>query len=143
MKEIQLEASIDSLKPLFDFLISELSAQGCSKRDIRLVKLCAEEVFVNIANYAYRPENGEARVTIDFPDDKHDPVPVILSFIDHGRPFNPLNEGPPDLEAGLEERHIGGLGIFLVRTKMDTVSYEYRDGQNILTLTKNLSHHAD
>ncbi len=138
MKEIKLEATLDNLQELFDFTIAELSALGCSKRDIRMVKLCVEEIFVNIVHYAYQPEKGDARVSIDVPDSKHDPVSVFISFIDRGRPFNPLEEDAPDLEAGLEERTAGGLGIYLVKTKMDTVTYEYRDGQNILTLMKNL-----
>lgn len=138
MKEIQLEASIDSLIPLFEFVTSELSALHCSKRDIRQVKLCVEEVFVNIANYAYHPKKGDARVAIDVSDGEHNPFRVSISFTDRGRPFNPMEKEAPNLEANLEERPIGGLGIFLVRTKMDTVAYEYRDGQNILTITKNI-----
>lgn len=138
MKEIQLTATTDSLKTLFDFITSELSVYGCSGRDIRMVKLCVEEVFVNIANYAYHPKTGEVRVGLDIPENFKDAIRVIISFIDKGRPFNPLEKEMPDLEAELEDRTIGGLGIFLVKTKMDDVTYEYKDGQNILTMTKEL-----
>ena len=138
MKEIQLDAETDNLKPLFEFVTSELSEYGCSSKDIRMVKLCVEEVFVNIANYAYRPETGEVIVELDIPQNSQNAIRVIISFIDRGRPFNPLEESPPDIEAELEDRSIGGLGIFLVKKKMDDVSYEYKDGQNILTITKEL-----
>ena len=138
MKEIRLEATTASLKPLFEFIKSELSECGCSGRDIRTVKLCVEEVFVNIANYAYQPETGEVLVGFDAPGKYQDSIRVNISFIDNGRPFNPLEEEDPDLDADLEERTIGGLGIFLVKSKMDDVNYEYMNGQNILTIIKDL-----
>ena len=105
-------------------------------------RMCARlrsVLFINIASYAYQPDMGKAKVTIDLPGEVPERVDVVISFTDTGRPFNPLNESPPDLDASLEERQIGGLGIYIVREKMDEVSYEYREGKNILTMTKDLN----
>ena len=69
-----------------------------------------------------------------------DPVPirVFMTFADSGHPFDPLSEEAPDIESELDERKVGGLGIFLVRTTVDGISYEYTGGQNVLTIIKNL-----
>ena len=138
MKELFLDAKVENLKILFAFITDALQQYGCSKRDIRLIKLCVEEVFINIACYAYQPGQGQARVTISSPCATPELVRVEISFMDKGHPFNPLEEAPPDLDATLEERQIGGLGIYIVREKMDEVSYEYREGENVLTMRKDL-----
>ena len=139
MKELCLDASVENLGILFSFVTDELFQYGCSKKDVRQIKICVEEIFINIASYAYQPDMGKAKVTIDLPGEVPERVDVVISFTDTGRPFNPLNESPPDLDASLEERQIGGLGIYIVREKMDEVSYEYREGKNILTMTKDLN----
>ena len=139
MKELCLDASVENLGILFSFVTDELFQYGCSKKDVRQIKICVEEIFINIASYAYQPDTGKAKVTIDLPGEVPERVHVVISFTDTGRPFNPLNESPPDLDASLEERQIGGLGIYIVREKMDEVSYEYREGKNILTMTKDLN----
>ena len=137
MKEILLEADLENLHTLFDFVLSPLRDAGCSNKDIRLVKLCVEEVFTNIASYAYHPGRGQARVSIDIRG--RSPIRLSISLYDRGSPFNPLTDVPtPDVMVGLEDRPIGGLGIHLVKAKMDHVSYEYRDGQNVLTMTKQI-----
>ena len=81
-------------------------------------------------------KTGTATVEVSSKDGK--PAQVIISFSDHGVPYNPLAKDDPDVTLSAEERQIGGLGIFLVKKTMDDISYEYRDGKNILTIKKNL-----
>ncbi len=137
MNELTIEAKTENLHTVFDFIVPRMEEIGCDKKMIRSCKLCVEEIFLNIANYAYNPEVGNVKMTIDICGDPK-PVKVIFSFADSGTPYDPLSNDDPDIDADIDERRIGGLGIFLVKTKMDDVSYEFKDGQNILRLVKNL-----
>ena len=98
--------------------------------------LAAEEIFVNIASYAYENGGGEVSVLCFLKGDAAE-----LTFIDWGTPFDPLSKLSPDTEAELSEREPGGLGIFLTNEVMDEMSYTYSDGRNILTMTKNRGAH--
>ena len=138
MRELVLDAKKENLKVVFEFVTEELAPYVEDKKLIRQIKLCVEEVFLNIAHYAYHPDTGPAKITMSVKKDGNGAL-VELSFIDHGYPFDPLEVKEPDLDAELEDRQVGGLGIFLVRTTMDGVSYEYRNGENILTLEKKLA----
>ena len=137
MKEIVIDAKRENLPILFDFLTDSLSPYSKDKRTIRKVKLCAEEAFMNIASYAYNPDTGPAKVSIDTLGSPY-PIKIEMVFTDKGKPFNPLTIAPPDIESGLEDRKIGGLGIFLIRKEMDEILYEYRDGENVLTMKKTI-----
>ena len=97
------------------------------------INLAVEEIFVNIASYAYRPETGKATVRFEVSEE---PVTVTITFLDHGVPYDPLARQDPDVTLPAEERDIGGLGIFLTKQIMDDVSYEYCRGQNILRIKK-------
>ena len=99
------------------------------------MQLCvaAEEIFVNIASYAYAPGTGKATVRVAI---EEEPRRAIVTFLDSGTPFDPLAREDPDVTLSAEERQIGGLGIFMTKKTMDDVSYVYRDGQNVLTLKK-------
>ena len=99
------------------------------------IDLAVEEVFVNIAKYAYHPDKGRATVRVEVSDD---PVQVRITFLDHGKPYDPLAKEDPDVTLSADERPVGGLGVFMVKQSMDDVTYEYKDGTNILTLTKSL-----
>ena len=99
------------------------------------IGVAAEEIFVNIAHYAYAPQKGCATVRVEVLED---PVSVVITFIDHGIPYDPLEKEDPDINLPAQQRQIGGLGIFMTKQLMDDVAYEYKDGQNILTLKKNL-----
>ena len=94
-----------------------------------------EEIFINIARYAYRPEQGKATVRVEV---SGDPVCVSITFVDHGVPYDPLAKDDPDISLSAEDREIGGLGIFMTKQLMDDVAYTYKNGQNILTLKKQL-----
>ena len=95
--------------------------------------IAIDELFSNIVNYAYSPEEGPVTVRMDVADEPHS---VIITFIDHGKPYNPLTTAAPDMTLAAKQRHIGGLGVFMVKNTMDDVAYEYRDGMNILTIRK-------
>lgn len=135
MKEIILDAKRENLPVLFEFITNTLKEYSDDAKTIRKVKLCVEEVFMNIATYAYDPEVGPAKVSVMALGDPY-PFKVQVIFTDSGKPFNPLEATRPDTESGIEERPVGGLGIFLIKKEMDDITYEYRDGQNILTLEK-------
>ena len=99
------------------------------------IDVAVEEIFVNIASYAYTPGTGSA--TILFEEEK-DPHCAKITFIDRGVPYDPLKKADPDVTLSAEERGIGGLGIFMVKKTMDDISYVYKDEQNILTIRKSL-----
>ena len=99
------------------------------------IDLAIEEIFVNIAHYAYAPEKGDATVCVELTEK---PRSTRITFIDRGKPYDPLAAADPDVSAPAADRRIGGLGVFLVKKTMDDVQYAYRDGQNILTIRKAL-----
>ncbi|MBQ0101241.1 MAG: ATP-binding protein [Firmicutes bacterium] len=95
------------------------------------VTVAIEEIFVNIAHYAYEDKEGDAKITIDLTDSK-----IAITFIDSGVPFNPLEKPDPDITLSADDRAIGGLGIYMVKKSMTDVDYKYENSQNILTITK-------
>ena len=135
MKEITLNATVDNVEKVTEFVNEQLERIGCPAKAIAQIDIAIDELFSNIAFYAYSPEVGPATVRVDV---EEDPVSVTITFMDRGVPFNPLKKADPDVTLSAEERQIGGLGIFLTKKIMDDVSYEYKNGQNILTLKKNL-----
>lgn len=136
MKELTVDAAVENIKVVTDFVTAELETLGCPRRAQLQIAVAIDELFGNIAKYAYSPQVGSATVRLDV---EREPLSVIITFIDNGRPFNPLEQTEPDIHAPAEDRPIGGLGIFLVKKTMDLVEYEYRDGQNILRIKKNLA----
>ena len=133
--ELDIEAITENLPKVLEFIDSKLEAVGCPLKTQMQIDVAAEEIFVNIANYAYSPDKGMAKVRVEVGDD---PLHVSITFIDHGVPYDPLAKEDPNVNLSAEERQIGGLGIFLVKNTMDDLTYEYINGSNILTLKKNL-----
>ena len=133
MEKITIDAKVENLENVTEFITSSLEEKNCSMKTIMQMELVIEEIFVNVANYAYRPNVGPITICKEI-DDKA----LTISFIDGGVDYNPLEHKDPDINAGIDEREIGGLGIFLVKKNVDEVSYERKDGQNILTIKKNL-----
>lgn len=131
MTERTFPADSAVLPEVMSFVEEELEKIDCSMKASMQITVSVEEIFVNIANYAYGSEKGEAKIAIDEENGK-----VIISFVDNGTPFNPLEREAPDITLSAQERSIGGLGIFMVRKTMDDVSYEYKDGRNIFTISK-------
>lgn len=99
------------------------------------IELAVEEIFVNIAHYAYEGKNGQVTVTTKI---QENPKRLCIEFIDGGIQFNPLEKPDPDISLKAEDREIGGLGIFLTKKFMDKIEYRYENGNNILTIEKNL-----
>ena len=134
-KEMSLPAEVEKLPELIDFLERQLEEAGCPMKTQMQISVAAEEIFVNIANYAYAPGKGIATVRLTI---SPDPATATITFVDRGTPFDPLKKENPDVTLPAEERPIGGLGIFMTKKTMDEVYYEYKDGQNRLTLVKKL-----
>ena len=133
--ELEVEAVEENLEQVQAFVDEQLEAADCSPKSQMQIGLAVEEIFVNIARYAYAPEKGRATVRVEVSDA---PVVVTITFMDHGQPYDPLAKEDPDVTLSASERAIGGLGIFIEKKTMDNVLYEYKDGQNILKLKKNL-----
>mgnify|MGYP000121496398 CR=1 FL=1 len=135
LKSITEEAKIENIAVITDFVNSILEANGCSAKVQMEIDIAIDELFGNIAHYAYNPETGPATVRVEVTEA---PISVIVTFIDHGVPYDPLKKDDPDITLSAEERDIGGLGIFMVKKTMDEITYEYKDGQNILRIRKDI-----
>ena len=135
MNEMSIEAIVSNIPIVTDFVDEQLDAYACPPKAKMQINVAIDELFSNIAQYAYDPETGPATVRVEV---EEDPLAVVITFIDHGKPYDPLARQDPDLTLGAEERPIGGLGIFLVKKTMDEINYEYKNGQNILKIRKNM-----
>ena len=133
--ELNLEALKENLPKVLEFVDAQLPGTNCSAKAQMEIEIAVEEIFVNIAEYAYRPEKGSATIRVEVSDA---PLTVTITFIDHGTPYDPLAKTDPDVTLTAEEREIGGLGIFMAKNVMDEITYEYKNGQNILRLKKDL-----
>ena len=133
--ELLIEAAADKLPEVSAFVEEKLEDMGCPMKTQMQIGVAVEEIFINIASYAYAPETGTASVRVELCPD---PRRVTITFTDQGIPYDPIAKEDPDVTLSAEERQIGGLGIFMTKKIMDEMRYEYRDGSNILTLVKNL-----
>ena len=131
--ELKIEASVDKLDTVLAFLEEKLEAADCPLKTQMQITVAAEEIFVNVAQYAYAPGTGDVTVAVAFSDE---PSSVTVSFTDSGIPFDPLSRQDPDISLSAEEREVGGLGIYMTKKLLDQLHYEYRNGQNVLSLTK-------
>ena len=128
---LRLKADISKLNQVLLFLEKELREGLCPEKVITQICIAVEEVFVNIANYAYANPEGECFLNLSVETDK-----MTLIIADSGAKFNPLEKEDPDITLSVQERKIGGLGIWMVKQSMDLVTYEYKEGQNQLTLVR-------
>ena len=133
MNKITVDAVIENLDQVIGFATEQLEERDCPMKTVMQTELVIEEIFVNIANYAYHPEIGAATFCMEF---EENPRAVFMTFIDGGKPYNPLANDEPDTTLALEDRDIGGLGIFLVKKNVDEISYAHEDGKNILRMKK-------
>lgn len=137
MQDLQLNASNDTLYTVLDAIEAHLDKNGCPDSVKTEILIAAEEIYVNIAHYAYGGEQGEAIVQMEV---SQDPKVCRMVFRDKGIPYNPLEKEDPDISLSAEERDIGGLGIYMVKQYMDRVEYRYEDGSNILLIEKRLDY---
>ena len=136
MKELTIAATVENIESVTDFVNEQLEALDCPMKAQMQIDIAIDEIFSNIAHYAYNPEIGQATVRVEVPED---PLSVMITFIDNGVPYDPLAKADPDTTLSAEERDIGGLGIYMVKKSMDDIAYEYKDGHNILKIKKNLN----
>lgn len=132
MPKITVEAKKENLPQVTDFIHSFLKNNNVPQKTIMQTELAAEEIFINIASYAYAPESGTAEISCSVNSEKKQ---FSISFKDFGTPFNPLEKPDPDVTLSAEQRKIGGLGIFITKQYMDNIEYTFQDC-NILKITK-------
>lgn len=135
MKELTIAATVENIEVVTDFVNAQLEALDCPMKAQMQIDIAIDELFGNIAHYAYRPEVDDATVRVEV---QEDPLAVIITFIDGGVPYDPLAAADPDITLSAEERAIGGLGIFMVKKTMDEITYRYDNGSTILSIRKNL-----
>ena len=133
--ELETDALTENFEYVQEFVKDYLDKIGCPEKTKNQVDIAVEEIFVNIAHYAYKTGIGKAVVRVEITDE---PATVTITFMDHGVEYNPLERDDPDITLSAEERDIGGLGIFMTKNLMDDVTYEYNEGKNILKLKKSL-----
>lgn len=136
MKELVIAADRNNLLKVQSFIDEQLEDAGCPMLTQIAIDVAVEELFVNIASYAYDQEIGVAVVRVEMLDD---PLSVKITFIDNGKQYDPLAKPDPDITLAAKERKKGGLGIYMVKNSMDDMRYEYKEGKNILTIKKNLN----
>lgn len=135
MKELTIAATVENIETVTDFVNEQLESLDCPPKAQMQIDIAIDELFGNIAHYAYNPEIGSATVRVEVTED---PLAVVITFIDNGVPYDPLAKEDPDVTLSAEERGIGGLGIYMVKKTMDEITYEYKDGQNILSIKKKI-----
>lgn len=137
MKELEVEAMLENLEQVLEFVNRELEQSGCPVKAQKQLGLAVEEIYSNIARYAYAEAEapGTARIRIRMHEN---PAAAEIIFTDQGTPYNPLEKEDPDVTLNAEDRPIGGLGIYMVKKSMDEVSYEHKDGQNVFRIRKNI-----
>lgn len=135
MKELTIAATVENIEIVTDFVNEQLEALNCPMKAQMQIDIAIDELFGNIAHYAYHPEVGSATVRVET---EQDPRIVVITFIDGGVPYDPLMAADPDVTQSVQERQLGGLGIYMVKKSMDAITYEYKDGKNILTIKKKL-----
>lgn len=131
MKELNISAVRENLPQATDFADEQLRNTGCPESVRAQIGLVIEEIFMNIAAYAYAPNSGYVRIGIEVNDGA-----AVIRFTDTGKPYDPLLRADPDTGAPPKERKKGGWGIFISKKFTDNMKYEYSDGQNILTVSK-------
>ena len=133
MDRLTVKADIKELDQVLAFADGILESLDCSHKIQIQIDIALEELFVNIAHYAYPDSEGEVEIEVETDKDKRK---IIITLIDSGIPYDPLKNEDPDITLAADDRPIGGLGIFMVKKSMDDMVYEYKDGKNRLTITK-------
>lgn len=133
MNEIIIDAKKENLNVVLEYLTRYLEKIQCPARTQIQLAIAVEEIFVNIAHYAYNPgKTGQVQIRLEAETDSG----ISICFTDWGIPYNPLEKEDPDVTLSAEEREIGGLGIYMVKKSMDHVFYRYEGGKNILVIKK-------
>ena len=128
-------AKTEALLDVLGFVEEQLESYECPMKIQTAICVAIEEVFVNVAHYAYGGKEGDVTFAIDFEEETRN---VTIQMTDKGVAFDPLKKPDPDITLSAEEREIGGLGIFITKKTMDLVTYAYENGENILTMRKKI-----
>lgn len=136
MKELIIAADKAYLETVIEYVNEKLESGGFSRKQIMKVDIAVEEIFCNIADYAYHPEDGKAIIRCDI--EKGETTKAVIELCDFGTPYNPLEQEEPDINLSVEERDIGGLGIYMTKKMMDSMEYRYEDEKNILIIKKKI-----
>lgn len=135
MKELTVQATLENI-PLVTAAMDEfLEALECPLKAQMQLDVAVDELFGNIAQYAY--PDGTGSVTVRFDHDEAARM-VSVTFMDSGVPFDPLKQRDPDVSLSIDDRKEGGLGIFMVKKTMDHMVYRHEDGCNLLTIYKRI-----
>ena len=152
-KNLKILAVVDNLAQVLENVDAQLEMENCPMKIQMQVDIAVEELFVNIANYAYTPDTGDADILIEtlntcpIPEEYRKGLSekdlkgkwLRITLSDSGVPFDPLQKDDPDISLSAQERRVGGLGIFMVKKSMDHMYYEYKDGKNPISIIKKLS----
>lgn len=133
MNELTVEATPENIEVITAFVDKQLEHYSCPMKAQAQIDIAIDELFGNIVRYAYHPETGSATVQVEVIEK---PLAVVITFIDQGKPYDPLAKEDPDVTLSAEEREVGGLGIYIVKKSMSEITYEYKDGRNILKIRK-------
>ena len=133
MSELLIKADTANLSDVIGFIDGILEENDCHMKAQMQIDIAVEEMFVNVAHYAYTPDEGDVLITCNVENGS-----AAITLTDSGTPYDPLKKPDPDITLSAEERQVGGLGIFMVKKSMDSVAYEYKDGKNIFTMTKQI-----
>ena len=134
-KTLTIDAKVDKLHDVLGFIDAVLEEQDCPPKAQMQIDLSVEELFVNIASYAYPDSEGQAEIRIRT---FGEPKQAEIVLLDSGIPYDPTKNEDPDITMAAEDRDIGGLGVFMVKKYMDSIQYAYENGQNVLTITKTI-----
>lgn len=133
MNEMTVKATPENIQVITAFVDEQLEQYDCPMKAQAQIDIAIDELFGNIVRYAYHPEIGSATVQVEV---TKEPLAVVITFIDQGKPYDPLAKEDPNVTLSAEEREIGGLGIYIVKKSMTDITYEYKDGRNILKIRK-------
>lgn len=131
--KVTMKADIDNLDRALLFVDKLLDRIEVGKKQRIMILIAVEELFVNVAKYAYAPKVGDISLEGEVAEN---PRRFVLTLRDRGIPFNPLSRPDPDVTLRAKDHKVGGLGIFLVKKQVDEMKYRYENGQNILTIEK-------
>ena len=137
MPIMRIAAHMEFLNDILHMVEMYLESFRCTSDQVTQICVCVEEIFTNIASYAYREQSGDLEVAC-YSEQTTAGTVVYIQFRDWGIPYNPLEQPKPDFKIPFENRGVGGLGIHMVRELMDDIQYYYSDDSNILIIGKKL-----
>ncbi len=133
MNKVTFQANRSELSKIHKAIEEEAGKFNYSPKILYQAHIITEEIFINISSYAYKPDQSNQNVTLCL---EFSPNELIITFEDNGTPYNPLKNKDPDISLPVEQRPVGGLGIFMVKHIADSIDYKYDNGKNILKIKK-------